>query len=71
MLARANCGLRLQLTGRDRSVISDLYNSGSLTLTFFKMLRGGCGYFWSGRFQLAHQVKVNGPDLFKRSLASV
>ena len=74
MLARANCGLKLQpmlRQGRARSVISDLYISGSLTLMFFKMVRGGSGYFCSGRFQLAHRVKVNGPDLFKRSLASV
>ena len=48
MLARANCGLKLQPMlgqGRARSVISDLYISGSLTLMFFKMLRGGSGYF--------------------------
>ena len=39
MLARANCGLKLQpmlRQGRARSVISDLYIPGSLTLMFFK-----------------------------------
>ena len=48
MLARANCGLKPQpmlRQGRAGSVISDLYISGPLTLIFFKMQRGECGYF--------------------------
>ena len=45
MLARANCGLKLQpmlRQGRAGSVISDLYISGPLTLMRFKMQTGGC-----------------------------